>query len=130
MDLLVDHDIEGYAVLLWGALLADGWLEIVEINFSMLRSVGLPDASSDSDIWHYAQENGLVLLTNNRNMESEWSLEQTIRRKNTVDALPIITISDVQRLDDKFYRTHCGQRLAEIAFDLDYYRGAGRIYIP
>ena len=130
MKLLVDHDIEGYAVLLRGTLLADGWLEIVEIDFIMLHSVGLPNDSSDRDIWRYAQDNNFVLLTNNRNMEDQLSLEQTIRLENTADSMPVITISDVQRLDEKSYRDRCSQRLAEIAFDIANYLGSGRIYIP
>lgn len=130
MELLVDHDIEGYAVLLWGSLLADGWLEIVNISFIMLHGVGLPNDSSDRTIWHYAQSNNLVLLTNNRNMEDDLSLEQTLRLENSGDSMPVITISDIQRLDEKSYRDRCGQRLAEIAFDIESYLGAGRIYIP
>ena len=53
MRLLVDHDIEGYTILLWGSLLAEGWLELVEIDFLMLATAGLPSNSSDREIWHY-----------------------------------------------------------------------------
>ena len=63
-------------------------------------------------------------------MDNEQSLEQTIRQENTTASMPVMTISAVQRLDDKAYRDRSCQRLAEIAFDLDDYLGAGRIYIP
>jgi len=130
MKLLVDHDIEGYTVLLWGGLIAEGWLELAEINFVMFTTVGLAFDSNDRDVWRFAQANGMVLLTSNRNMQDDHSLEQTIRQENTKDSLPVITISEVQRLDKKSYRDRCIARLVEIALDLDNYLGTGRIFVP
>lgn len=54
MRFLVDHDIEGYAVLLWGALLAEGWLDLVDIDFVMFTAAPLAFDSSDRKIWHFA----------------------------------------------------------------------------
>jgi predicted nuclease of predicted toxin-antitoxin system len=130
MTLLVDHDIEGYTVLLWGSLIAERWLELAEINFVMFTTVGLAFDSNDRDVWRFAQANGMVLLTSNRNMQDDNSLEQAIRQENTTDSLPVITISDVQRLDKKSYRDRCIARLVEIALDLDNYLGTGRIFVP
>jgi predicted nuclease of predicted toxin-antitoxin system len=130
MQLLVDHDIEGYAVLLWGGLIAEGWLELAEINFVMFTTVDLALDSNDRDIWRFAQANDMVLLTSNRNMQDDDSLEQTIRQENTLGSLPVITISNVQRLDEKSYRDRCITRLVEIAVDLDNYLGTGRIFVP
>jgi len=130
MKLLVDHDIEGYAVLLWGSLIAEGWLELVEIDFVMFTTVDLAFDSNDRKVWRFAQANGMVVLTSNRNMQDDNSLEQTIRQENTKDSLPVITISDVQRLDKKSYRDRCIARLVEIALDLDNYLGTGRIFVP
>jgi len=129
MKLLVDHDIEGYAVLLWGSLIAERWLELAEIDFVMFTTVGLAFDSNDRDVWRSAQANGMVLLTSNRNMQDDDSLEQTIRQENTTDSLPVITISNVQRLDKKSYRDRCIARLVEIALDLDNYLGTGRIFV-
>ena len=130
MKLLVDHDIEGYAVLLWGSLIAEGWLELAEIDFVMFTTVGLAFDSNDRDVWRFAQANGMVLLSSNRNMQDDDSLEQTIRQENTTDSLPVITFSNVQRLDKKSYRDRCIARLVEIALDLDNYLGTGRIFVP
>jgi len=130
MKLLVDHDIEGYAVLLWGSLIAERWLELAEIDFVMFTTVGLAFDSNDRDVWRSAQANGMVLLTSNRNMQDDDSLEQTIRQENTTDSLPVITVSNVQRLDKKSYRDRCIARLVEIALDLDNYLGTGRIFVP
>ena len=58
------------------------------------------------------------------------SLEQTIREENTINSLPVITVGDVNRLDEKRYRDACATRLVEIVLDVERYRGAGRLYIP
>ena len=41
------------------------------------------------------QAEHLILITDNRNLDSENSLEATIRRNNTPESLPIFTIADV-----------------------------------
>jgi len=33
MTVLVDHNMEGQAVLLWGTLAAEDWLEVVPLKF-------------------------------------------------------------------------------------------------
>jgi len=72
----------------------------------------------------------MILITANRNMKGENSLEQTIREDNTPISLPILTIANPDRFDESSYRQRCATRLIEILFDLDNYLGVGRIYIP
>lgn len=100
------------------------------MRFVTLRQIGLPVNTSDRAIWRLVQAQGMLLLTGNRNMEGDDSLEATLREENTPTALPIITISSPRRLDERDYRERCAERLAEIVFDLDQYRGVGRVYIP
>ena len=69
ITLLVDHDVEGQAFLLWGTLSAMGWLELLPMRLVRLADVGLPDDSTDREVWRFAQANQMLLLTNNRNME-------------------------------------------------------------
>ena len=111
---LVDHDIEGQALTLWGTLAA----------------VGLPVDSSDRAVWRTAQARGMVLLTHNRNMKSDDSLEQTIREENTPTALPVVTIGRIDRIRERIYRERCAVRLVEIGLDIEIYLGIGRIFIP
>ena len=47
MKILVDHDIEGQALILWGALVASGWLELISMELFMFTDVHLPFDSSD-----------------------------------------------------------------------------------
>jgi hypothetical protein len=129
ITILVDHNIEGQAVMLWGTLAAERWLELLPIQLVALTDVGLP-VSNDRTIWRFAQENGMLLLTDNRSMKGKDSLEQTIREESTPTSLPVLTISSVDRLDERIYRERCVERLLEIGLNLKNYLGTGRIFIP
>lgn len=79
-----DQDILGLANALfprcrdeWGEFLDD--LDVRIVTFEDLE---LQSDSSDSEIWHACQQNNVVLLTANRNKESDESLEATIRERN------------------------------------------------
>jgi len=127
---LADHDIEGYVTLLWGVLGAERWIETLCLNLATFRTVGLPVQSTDREVWRFAQANRMILLTNNRNMRGENSLERTIREENTPESLPVITVGNVSRLREGDYRERCATRLAEIIMDLEFNLGRGRIYVP
>jgi predicted nuclease of predicted toxin-antitoxin system len=128
--LLADHDIEGHAHSLIGVLGAEGWLDMVDLRLTTFAEAGLPFNSSDRIVWRFAQENGMVLLTNNRNMDSEDSLEQTLREENTPASLPILTIANVDRLSERHYRERCAFQLLEVVLELEKHLGRSRIYIP
>jgi hypothetical protein len=63
-------------------------------------------------------------------MKGDDSLEQVIREENTLQSLPVVTISNKERLDEHSYRERCASRLVEILFDIENYMGVGRVYIP
>jgi hypothetical protein len=130
MTVLVDHNLEGQATLLWGTLAAEGWLELMPLRLASLSELGLPLESSDRTVWRFAQAHGMLLLTGNRNMKGDDSLEQTLREENTAISLPVLTIGSVLRLDERSYREQCAERLVEIVLDLDQYVGVGRLFIP
>jgi len=128
--ILVDHNIEGHGLTLWGTLEATGWLEILPLRLVRLRDVGLPDDSTDRAVWRYVQTRQMLLLTDNRNMDDMDSLERTIREENSSDSLPVLTIGSVDRLVERSYREVCAERLVEIIVYLDDYLGVGRLFIP
>ena len=130
MTILVDHNLRGQALLLWGMLAAEGWLTLLSLRLVTFEDVGLPVNSSDRTVWQFAQTNRMLLLTGNRSMKGPHSLEQTIREENTATSLPVITVSSANRLDERLYRERCGSRLIEIILDLDNYLGVGRLFIP
>lgn len=78
MTLLVDYNLTGYALVFLGILTKLGWFEFVPIQFVTFGEVGLSMESSDRVVWRYAQENQMMILTANRNMKGEDSLEQVM----------------------------------------------------
>jgi hypothetical protein len=87
--------------------------------------------SSDRIVWRLAQTNQMILLTANRSMKGEDSLEQVLREENSVDSLPVITIGDADRfLADRFYRNRCVDRIIEIVLDIQIWMGVGRLFVP
>jgi predicted nuclease of predicted toxin-antitoxin system len=122
LTILADHNIEGQVTMLWGILSTEGWAELLRLRLSMLVNEGLPYNTADRDIWRFAQENGMILITANRRMKGNDSLEQTIREENTPDALPVLTVGNINRMQERTYRERCAERLAEIVTDLENYR--------
>ncbi len=128
--ILVDHNIEGYAVMLSGTFDSMGWSELFPVHFVTFKEVGLLRHSSDRVVWRFAQANRMMLLTDNRNMKGVDSLEQTLREENTSTSFPILTIGNIARMVEREYRERCVIRLAEIIENLDNYMGASRLFIP
>jgi predicted nuclease of predicted toxin-antitoxin system len=130
MSFLIDHNLEGHAVILLGNIANQGWLALLPIRFVTFEEIGLSVDSNDRIVWRFAQENQMILLTANRSMKGEDSLEEVIREENTPDSFPVLTIGNVDRLDDRDYRNRCADRIVEIALDIDKYMGVGRLFIP
>lgn len=42
ITILVDHNVEGHAVLLWGTLVAEGWAELLPLHVTTFAEAGLP----------------------------------------------------------------------------------------
>ena len=112
---LVDHNMEGQAVLLWGTLATEGWLELVPLQLVTFAEIGLSLESSDRAVWRLAQAQHMLLLTDNRSMKGADSLKQTIREESSSSALPVLTIGNVGRVDEHEYREHCARRLVHSA---------------
>jgi hypothetical protein len=129
MQILIDYNLEGDAPLLFTILYQGGWVELFELEFTYLRATPLSVDSDDSTIWRYVQENEMLLLTYNRNATDETSLTETIRRENTLESLPVLTIANPLRMKEASYRQTIAERLVEILLDLPNYLGTGRLYL-
>ncbi|MBE9065921.1 ACP S-malonyltransferase [Leptolyngbya cf. ectocarpi LEGE 11479] len=131
MICLIDHNLKGHALVFFGAIASQGWLDIVSIQFVTFDELDLPTDSDDRVVWRLAQKNQMVLLTANRSMKGKDSLEQVMREESTEESLPVLTISNADRLfNDPDYRGRCVESLVEIALSLDSYRGARRVFVP
>ncbi|MGK7949434.1 MAG: ACP S-malonyltransferase [Xenococcaceae cyanobacterium] len=130
MNFLVDYNLDGYAPVFLGIIAKNGWFELLPIHFVTFKETGLSMDSSDRTLWCFAQSNQMIILTANRNMKGKDSLEQVIREENTVTSLPVVTIGDIERLDEFNYRERCVDKMIEIVLDIENYKGVGRLFIP
>lgn len=130
ITILLDADLEGKAKYLKAELVETGWDQDIVIEFKRLRDFGLSHDTPDQEVWRFVQQQRLWLLTNNRNNENEISLEATIRRENTAQSLPVITVSDKDRLDEAEYRQRAVAALVEIILYPEQNLGTGRLFIP
>lgn len=82
-------------------------------------------------IWRTCQREGLVLITGNRNKRGPESLEAVIQGENQLDSLPVITISNADRvLQDRLYAEKVAESLLDYLLRIEEVRGAGRLYVP
>ena len=132
--IVADANCEGHLALLL-RLLQEGWrrdvwefLGIARVTFA---EVGLVADASDREVWEACQRAQVVLLTANRNDEGPESLTTTIHQHNTTHSLPVFTLANDQRvLRDRQYAEAVADRLLAFLFDMDSYRGTGRLYVP
>ncbi|MEM6840208.1 MAG: ACP S-malonyltransferase [Cyanobacteria bacterium P01_H01_bin.121] len=130
MIFLIDHNLKGHALVFFGAIASQGWLNIVPVQFVTFDQVSLSIESDDRVVWRLVQEKQMILLTANRSMKGKDSLEQVMREENTSESLPVITVSNADRLlNNSEYRGRCVESLIEIVLDIDTYLGARRIFI-
>jgi hypothetical protein len=108
----------------------DVWegLHLTPISFADL---GLQADASDRAVWEACQRAHVVLLTASRNDAAPDSLEATIQQHTMTESLPVFTLANDQRvLRDRLYAEAVAERLIECLFDIDHYRGTGRLYLP
>lgn len=134
VTLLVDANLDGHAALLEMRLGTDAWREFreyLDIQFRYFEQAGLNRMSADDVVWRLCQDNGYYLLTANRNLESEDSLEATIRREGTPDSLPVFTLADADRIyHSAAYLDDVADSLLDYLLNEANYRGVGRLYLP
>lgn len=132
--ILADANCEGHLALIL-RIFQQTWrqevwefLGLASVSFTDLDL--LPDAS-DREVWELCQREQIVLITANRNDDGPESLEATIQQHNTPQSLPVFPLANDQRvLRDRPYAERVADRLLETLFDIDSYRGTGRIYLP
>jgi len=127
---LLDNDLTGHQELLTGTLHSTGWYEYGLVRFLTLAEAGIKTNEVDRLIWRRCQAGGMILMTGNRNQDDPDSLEQTLREENVPDSLPVITVSDPQRISEADYRERCVHAIITIVFDLGNYLGSARQFIP
>lgn len=132
--LMADNDVIGQLAILLDVLHAKTWHDLwASLDFSVesFESLNLPRDTTDAVLWRICQERQIVLITGNRNRHEPDSLDATIAAFNASDSLPVITIADPKRVvRSKSYAYKVAERLLEYLFDIEKYRGTGRLFIP
>ncbi len=132
--LVADANIQGQVEHLAQRMQAEPWADLWQalgLALHRFEDVGLPPSATDLEVWTVCQAEQLVLITDNRNLDSADSLEATIRRNNAPESLPVFTIADMNE-----FRTNNSyvERVVEALYDyllrIEEVRGAGRLYLP
>jgi hypothetical protein len=132
--IVADADSEGCVRRLADLLLDGPWRELwleLDYAYETFSTLGLAADASDAEIWRTCQQEQVVLITANRNQEGPDSLEATIRADNTAESLPVITLANPKRImSDREYGRRVAEKLLNYLFDIDSFRGTGRLYVP
>ena len=132
--LVADANIQGQVEYLVQRMQADAWVDFWQalgLVLHRFEDVGLPTSATDLEVWNVCQAEQLILITDNRNLDSEDSLEATIRRNNTPESLPVFIIADMNEFRTNSSYVEC---VVEVLYDyllrIDDLRGTGRLYLP
>ncbi len=101
------------------------------IRLAVFADFGLKPRSPDDVVWQTCQDNGLVLITGNRNDDGPTSLQTTIRERLTPKSLPVITVAQPKSLGkNAAYTAQVGIRVLDYLLKIEELRGTGRLYVP
>jgi hypothetical protein len=132
--IMADHDIEGQMQVLLRLLISAAWHTLwteLAVRVESFTSLGVPANTPDASLWQLCQTRQIILITGNRNEEGPASLEATLQESNTPTSLPVLTISEPQRiLSSRAYAHLVVERLVEYLIDVENLRGTGRLYLP
>jgi hypothetical protein len=132
--ILADHDVEGHLHALLTIWTSPDWKELwdgLDCHIELFKSIGIPPDLPDSAVWQLCQARQFILITGNRNADSEDSLERTSVRLNQPDGLPFITLADAERvLVDRHYAVRVASQILDFLADLESLRGTRRLFAP
>ncbi|MBI2807069.1 MAG: ACP S-malonyltransferase [Planctomycetes bacterium] len=134
ITLLADVNIQGQAALLASCMQAAPWREFwdhLNLRLVTFADVGLDPSASDAVIWRRCQNDGILLLTDNRNDDGPESLAATIRANSQDSSLPVFTIANIRGVaNNPEYRHRVIDRLLRYLLELENIRGTGRLFLP
>jgi hypothetical protein len=132
--LAADANIQGQVEYLARRMQMEAWADFWRaLGLALLHfeDVGLSASSTDLEVWNVCQAEQLILITDNRNLDSPDSLEAVIRRNNTPESLPVFTIADMNEFrTDNSYVERVVEALYDYLLRIEEIRGTGRLYLP
>src|SRR5262249_22783160 len=99
--IMADNNVEGHLQELLNHLESKAWRELwAQLQYTRVtfEDLGLAREASDALLWQTCQDQGIILVTDNRNQKGPDSLEATIRARNQATNLPVITLSNAKRV--------------------------------
>jgi hypothetical protein len=133
MLILADNDVRGVVAVLQRVLESAEWAEysaLIELRFIHFEELQLPRDAPDRAVWQACQAAAAVLITANRSGGAN-SLTTIIDELSGPDSLPVITLSDPQRIiRDSAYAETSALRLLDYLDRIASLRGTGRLFIP
>ena len=129
-----EHDSAGQRQVLLRLLTSAEWHALwteLAVRVESFASLAVPTHTADAALWRLCQTQEIILITGNRNQDGPESLEAVIQTDNTAASVPVLTISEPQRiLTSRAYAHHVVERLVEYLIDVENLRGTGRLYLP
>ena len=120
LRIISDNDVQGIVERLVDICQTPYWFELwqdLDCVLYTFEDFQMPANAADVVVWQVCQDNGLILITANRNQESPDSLETTIRNRNQPDCLPVLTFADSDRVArDRQYAEAVVERLLDTLF--------------
>jgi hypothetical protein len=134
--LLADVNVQGHLPYLRRLLEAEGLLEILTemgISLATFPDIKLDRGMDDRTLWHFCQDHGWMLFTDNRNHEAPDSLNATILDSWRDGMFPVLTLANKGQFENNAaYATLIAYDVAEllvVAF-VDGIRNQPRIFVP
>jgi len=133
-SIAADFNNEGHVARIVARMQSPEWIEYwheIKMDCVSLSELGVSRDALDSEIWDFCQRLEIVLITINRNDDGPYSLEATIRAKNDLTCLPVLTLRNSDRvLTSGHYLDDVVESLFDKLLTLDERRGAGRLFLP
>jgi hypothetical protein len=134
LRIMSDNDVQGYVERLVEICQAPPWVEFwqgLDCSLCGVEDFDLPANAADSRVWQVCQDNGIILITGNRNSEGPESLNSTIETRNGPESLPVLTLASAKRIArDRHYAQLVVERLFDTLINVEILRGTGRLFLP
>jgi len=100
--ILADENISGLLLRLQTALErldVKIVFDTIKLEYATFQQLGIDPGVDDRTLWHYCQDEGWILLTDNRNHDGTNSLQATLVDSWQAGHLPVVTIGSKDRFD-------------------------------
>jgi hypothetical protein len=134
--LLADVNVQGHLAYLVRLIEHLGLSEIMSdlgLSFVTFPDLGLDRGIDDRTLWTYCQGNDWVLFTDNRNRESDDSLQATLDDSWRVGHLPVVTLANKPKFENNAaYARQVAEDLTELLFTVFHegVRDQPRVFLP